>query len=125
MGSEFLGKTQSFANIIHSANKIFEMCRRTQLASWKKHACVFLDRNLLTDIEQASSFPSFGTSRARYLLDPAAPTRPDVPSLQPVNKDCRDLDIKLQASRSSSLGYLESFSEFSSGLIFQNLILLF
>lgn len=125
MGSVFLGKTQSYANIVHSADKIFEMCRRTQLANWKKHTCVFLDHNLLIDIEQASSFPSFGPSRARYLLGPAAPTRLDVLSQQPVNKDCRDLDIKLQASRSSSLGYLESFPEFSSGLLFQNLILLF
>lgn len=90
-GSVFLGKTQSYANIVHSAHRIFEMCRRTQLANWKKHVCVFLDHNLLSDTEQASPFPSFGPSRARYLLDPPAPTRPDVLSLQPVNKDCSDL----------------------------------
>lgn len=90
-GSVFLGKTQSYANIVHSAHRIFEMCRRTQLANWKKHACVILDHNLLSDTEQASPFPSFGPSRARYLPDPPAPTRPDVLSLQPVNKDCSDL----------------------------------
>ena len=107
----------------HSAHGIFETCTRTQIPILE-HTCVFLDRNLLSDLEQASVLPSCSQSRAGCL-----PDRPPAPHQAwcsiAVNKAYSDSDIKLQLSGSSSLCYLESFSEFSSGLIFQNLILLF